>query len=60
MRCIIVALMTFLVVAAFNPVRTLLNPSPKLDFRDGCNNQIDGLKVRIYPVKKLLVLLFTT
>ncbi len=26
-----------------------------LDFRDGCNNQIDGLKVGIYPVKKLLV-----
>jgi len=29
-RCAIVALMTFLVVAAFNPERTLLNPSPKL------------------------------
>ena len=28
---------------------------PKFDFRDGCNNQIDGLKVGIYPVKKLLV-----
>ncbi len=26
-----------------------------LDFRDGCNNQIDDLKVGIYPVKKLLV-----
>ncbi len=32
MRCAIVALMTFLVVAAFNPERTLLNPSPKLGF----------------------------
>jgi hypothetical protein len=30
MRCAIVALMTFLVVAAFNPDRTLLNPSSKL------------------------------
>jgi len=30
MRCAFVALMTFLVVAAFNPERTLLNPSPKL------------------------------
>ena len=31
MRCAIVALMTFLVkvVTAFNPERTLLNPSPK-------------------------------
>jgi len=26
-----------------------------LIFRDGCNNQIDGLKAGIYPVKKLLV-----
>jgi len=30
MRCAIVALMTFLVVAAFNPDSSLLNPSPKL------------------------------
>ncbi len=30
MRCAIAALMRFLVVAAFNPERTLLNPSPKL------------------------------
>jgi len=30
MRCANVALMTFLVVAALNPERTLLNPSPKL------------------------------
>ncbi len=30
MRCAIVALMTFLVVAAFNPNSSLLNPSPKL------------------------------
>ncbi len=29
-KCAIVALMTFLVVAAFNPDRSLLNPSPKL------------------------------
>ena len=24
-------------------------------FKDGCNNQIDDLKTRIYPVRKLLV-----
>ncbi len=30
MRCVIVALMTFLVVATFNPERTLVKPSPKL------------------------------
>ena len=30
MRCAIVALMTFLVVAAFIPDSSLLNPSPKL------------------------------
>ena len=30
MICAIVALMTFLVVAAFNPDSSLLNPSPKL------------------------------
>jgi hypothetical protein len=36
MRCAIVALMTFLGVAAFNPDRTLLNPSPKLGFILAC------------------------
>jgi len=30
MRCAIVELMTFLVVAAFIPDKTLLRPSPKL------------------------------
>ncbi len=30
MRCAIVAPIKFLIVAAFNPDRTLLNPSPKL------------------------------
>ena len=30
MKCAIAALMTFLVVAAFNPDSSLLNPSPKL------------------------------
>jgi hypothetical protein len=36
MRCAIVALMTFLVVAAFNPNSSLLNPSPKLGFIHAC------------------------
>jgi hypothetical protein len=36
MRCAIVALMTFLVVAAFNPGSSLLNPSPKLGSIHAC------------------------
>jgi hypothetical protein len=36
MRCAIVALLTFLVVAAFNPVINLLNLSPKLGSIRAC------------------------
>jgi hypothetical protein len=36
MRCAIVARMTFLVVAAFNPDSSLLNPFPKLGFIRAC------------------------
>jgi hypothetical protein len=69
MRCAIVALMTFLVVAAFIPDSSLLNPSPKLGsirvtgiaFIDVSSLlQLDVVELSFFSGNTCLILFITT